>query len=295
MKYLWILLAFIPITGFSQTEEKEDVFYITPKISWKDQIQAIQYFGMEAYGNSGNLYKSAHTDLWKDNSFSWELYYVASIPKYNWISFGSGLEVTGTVERDPTDGTVFDRQLLEGFLFVFQAYMNVSPWFTLHANSLGKIEFQFRYNASFRNPVDGNFGHFLLTEVIFGFFLTGNQVAEVDGSIDKFWIASPSIEFLYYIQFHEHVAFRWFTKLYLNNGLFYESGIIPSQTIPIDLYARFDFIVGNGITLWVRAQWNIANTDFSDAALFQTRNSFDIQLRAGLILIVDFLKKPSRT
>ncbi|MGL5956621.1 MAG: hypothetical protein ACRC0X_08525, partial [Brevinema sp.] len=279
--------------GFSQTEDTEDIFYITKTGSWKELSQAIQYFGMETYGNSGNLYKSEHTDLWKDNSFSWELYYIASIPQYNWISFGAGLEVTGTVERKATDGTVFDRQLLEGFLFVFQSYMNVSPWFTLHANSLGRIEFQFRYTATFSNPVDGNFGHFLLSEFIFGFFLTGNQVSEVDGSIDEFWLTSPSLEFLYYLQFHKNVAFRLFSKFYVNNGLFYNSGIIPSQTIPIDLYARFDFIIGNGITLWVRAQWNIANTDFSEAALFQTRNSFDIQLRAGLILIVDFLKKNS--
>ena len=56
-------------------------------------------------------------------------------------------------------------------------------------------------------------------------------------------------------------------------------------------YARLDFILGNGVTLWTRVQWNIYNSDFNEWAFFPDKNPFDIQIRAGLIFILDFAQK----
>lgn len=295
MRY-YILGVIMILAGplFGQTAETDPSGVFLPRnMTWKEKIKPINYLGMEVYGNSGNLHKTDSTELWKNNSFAWELYYAASVPDYNWISFGAGLEVGGTTTRN-NNGTVFDRSAGESFYFVFQAFMNISPWFTLHANSDGRIEFRSRYVATFSNPVNLNFGHFLLTEFIFGFFLHGNEINFDDGGIDMFWITSPSLEFLYYVQFHKNVAFRWFSKFYVNNGLFYDSGMSKNEIIPMEHYARFDFILGNGITLWVRAQWNIYNSDFNEWAFFPEKNAFDIQMRAGIIFILDFAQKSTR-
>ncbi len=293
MRYLYLVLCLIPIWGFSQTTETEDTFVLlNSKQSWKDEVQPVKNLGIEVYGNSGQLHQSDKTDLFNNNSFSFELYYSASIPNYNWISFGSGIEITGTSERDSLNGTVYDRATLEGYLFVFQAYMNVSPWFTLHFNSLGKMEVRARYTAKFSNPVSDNFGHFLTSELRFGLFITGNdktgpEQGSATSGIDEFWITSPALQFTYYLQFHKNVAFELFGKLYVNNGLFYDSGITAGEIIPMEYYARFNFILGNGITLWTRVQFNVANSDFASAALF-VENGFDVQIRAGAVFSLDF-------
>ena len=296
MKYIYVLvLLFSPIFAFTQSTETDiETFLIPSQSSWKNKIKPINYLGMETYVNSGNLHKSDSTDLWANNSFTWELYYAASVPGYNWISFGGGLEVGGSIGYNE-NGTVYDRTGNESFYFVMQAFMNITPWFTLHANSDSRLEFRSRYTANFTNPVNGNYGHFLLTEFIFGFFLAGNQMnPDIEGKIDEFWISSPSIEFLYYVQFHKNVAFRWFSKFIVNNGLFYDSDVSNSEAIPMEHYARLDFILGNGITLWTRLQWNIYNSDFNEGALFLNNNPFDIQIRAGLIFILDFSQKSTK-
>lgn len=295
MKYLLLIfcMTIFPIYG-QQVIDEESVSFIVPKAAtWKEKSKVINYLGLEAYGNSGNLHKSEATRLWAANSFTWELYYAASIPNYNWISIGTGIELGASVNRN-NEGTVFDRFDNESFYFIYQVYLNISPWFTLHANSEGRIEFRSRYTATFSNPVNGNFGHFLLTEFIFGFFLIGNEVNVNTGEIDEFWITSPSISFLYYIQFHKNVGFRWYSEFYVNNGLFYNSGVSASESIPMEHYARLDFILGNGITLWARVQWNIYNSDFNDAAFFANDNPFDVQLRAGIIFVLDFATQSTR-
>ncbi len=295
MRYLCLVLCLIPILGFSQTTEIAETFVLpNSKSSWKDEVTPVKSMGIEVYGNSGQLHKSDTTSLFDNNSFSFELYYAASIPNYNWISFGSGIELTGTSERDSENGTVYDRYLSEGYLFIFQSYMNISPWFTLHFNSLGKAEFRTRYTAKFTNPVSGNFSHFLTSELRFGFFMTGNDTSgpDQDGAesgIDEFWIMSPSVLFTYYLQFHKNIAFELYGRLYVNNGLFYDSGITSGEIIPMEYYARFNFILGNGITLWTRLQFNVANSDFASATLF-IEDGFDIQLRAGAVFTLDFSK-----
>ena len=292
MKYLYIILLLLLLNNssiFAQSTDTE-VFAIPSKSSWKNKIKPVNYLGMETSVNSGNLYKSDSTELWANNSFAWEIYYAASVPNYNWISFGAGLEVGGSIGYNK-DGVVYDRTDDESFYFVFQAFMNISPWFTLHANSESRLEFRSRYIANFTNPINGNFGHFLLSEFIFGFFLAGNQISEVNGQIDKFWINSPSLEFLYYVQYHKNIGFRWFSKFIVNNGLFYDSSISKKESIPMEHYARLDFILGNGVTLWTRVQWNIYNSDFNEWAFFPDKNPFDIQIRAGLIFILDFAQK----
>lgn len=296
MKRLHILLymCLIPIMGFAQTQGEDEGFLAPKKLSWKEKSAPVNFLGMEAYGNSGDIATTSNAKRWANNSFSWELYYAASIPNYNWISFGAGLEVTGTVGRDD-NGVVFDPQLDEGFLFAFQAFMNISPWFTLHFNSLGRMEFRGRYQFDFKNSVSANYGHFLLVEGVFGFFITGNSFkTELDpegnrtyNGIDQFWIKSPSLEFLYYVQFHKNVAFRWSSVFIVNNGLFFDSGITPGEYVPMEHYARLDFMLGGGVTLWTRVQLNIANSGFSDAALF-LEEGFDVQLRAGIIFLLDF-------
>jgi len=290
---LFLCLNTFPLYSQEKDNKNSSIVLPSAKRLWKSESEPVNYLGMEAYVNSGNLHKSEQTKLWAANSFTWELYYISSIPNYNWISFGAGLEVGGSVGKNDL-GTVYDRALDESFYFVFQAYMNISPWFTLHFNSDGRMQFRGRYTANFTNPITDNFGNFLLTELRFGFFLPGNEINVNSNSIDKFWIDSPSLEFLYYIQFHKNVAFRWFSKFYINNGLFYDSGIRSGQAIPMEHYARLDFILGNGITLWTRVQWNIYNSDFNDRAFYPTANPYDLQIRAGLILIVDFNKKQDK-
>lgn len=299
MRYFACTLLLLCVTTISshaqsKNDKKNNIILPANQRSWKTEVEPVNYLGMEAYGNTGNLHKSEKTRLWSANSFAWELYYIASIPHYNWISFGAGLEVGGSVGVNNL-GTVFDRTLDESLYFVFQAYLNISPWFTLHFNSEGRMQLRGRYTANFNNPVNDNFGHFLLTELRLGLFIPGNEVNLESSTIDKFWIDSPSLEFLYYIQFHKNVAFRWFSKFYVNNGLFYNSGIRPGQSVPMEHYARLDFILGGGITLWTRVQWNIYNSDFNDRAFFPTSNPFDIQLRAGMILIIDFNKKQEKS
>ncbi|MGL4367534.1 MAG: hypothetical protein ACRCTQ_04560 [Brevinemataceae bacterium] len=279
----------------NQQSDKDKTQIIPGKMpQWIVESSPLNYLGMEAYANTGNLYKSDSTDLWNGNSFTWEIYYAASIPNYNWISFGAGMEIGGSVGVDQF-GTVYDRMLDESFYFVFQAFMNVTPWFTLHFNSDGRIQFRGRYTANFYNAINGNFGHFFLTELQIGFFIPGNEVDVNTGQIDKFWIDSPALEMMYFVQFHKNVALRLFGKLYVNNGLFYNSGITPNEIIPMEWYVRFDFMLGNGISIWTRVQWNIYNSDFNDWAFYPNNNPFDIQLRAGLILILDFTEMAKKS
>lgn len=286
MKKAFACMIFL--CGFSAQVRAQESGILDTRPAWQRNTKPLNLFGMETYANTGNLIQTASTTRWKANSASWEAYYTASIPNYDWISIGAGMEIGGSIGYD-NFGTVYSHTLKESYYFVFQTYLNVSPWFTLHFNSDGRAQFRLRYTADFVNPVQDNFTHFLLTEFRFGFFLAGNQINLTYGNIDKFWIDSPSLEFMYFIQFHKNVGFRWFSKFYVNNGLFYNtSGITSKESIPMEHYARLDFILGNGITIWTRVQWNIFNTDFNAWTLFPDKNPYDLQVRAGLILLVDF-------
>lgn len=276
------------------TEGQDKYDYVVPgKISWKEKVPASNFLGIEAYANSGNLYKSGNTKLWTANSFIWETYYAISMPKYNWISLGTGFEIGASIGRN-NYSVVYDRAGNESFYFIMQAYLNITPWFTLHFNSTSRIQWRSRYTAMFSNPVNGNFGHFLLSEFGFGFYLAGNEINAQSNSIDKFWIDTPYLEFLYYIQVHKNVGIRWYSKFMVNNQLFYDSGITTKEAIPMEHYFRLDFILGNGVTIWIRAQWNIYNSDFNAWAFYPEKNPFDIQLRAGAIFFLDFRKDSTK-